>query len=249
MLRFSPAMFSVTFVRHGETSYNRQQRIQGCIDIPLNDKGECQAKEAGKVLANRQFNRVYASDLGRARKTCELILSQNIKTDATIITDERLRERNFGSVERLQLEEVKVLAAEAGKKWGEWDPPGAETPAQVQERIVAFFKELCQSVFDKMKSHSLNNSSEPSHNGNADQDQASHNILIVSHGFTLKQLYLHLHKNLKAEGPPEDLGKLNAISPNTGITSYSVQKAAKSYEIACTEFHFADHLQNVPQDL
>lgn len=138
-----------TFVRHGETLANKNRCIQGHADIPLCENGEQQATRAGERLRDVRFTRVYASDLCRAAHTCQLIVAQNTRHPPPIIIDKRLRERNFGSVEGMSFDEVLKMAEAIGSSWPHYNPPGAETVGDLQARLVAFFKEVCQSIYDK----------------------------------------------------------------------------------------------------
>lgn len=87
---------TIHLVRHGETAWNRERRLQGWTDIPLNDAGIFQARAAGKLLAGRRIAAVLSSDLSRARQTAELIAA-SVGVEVTI--DQALRERNYGSAE------------------------------------------------------------------------------------------------------------------------------------------------------
>ena len=83
----------IYIVRHGETDWNREHRIQGHIDIPLNDQGRLDAKKAKKKLKNVKFDVVFSSPLKRAYETAKII------TDHDIIIDKRLIERYNGELE------------------------------------------------------------------------------------------------------------------------------------------------------
>ncbi|MDO4198033.1 MAG: histidine phosphatase family protein [Erysipelotrichaceae bacterium] len=83
-------------MRHGKTSWNINRRYQGNTDIPLCDEGILQAKEAKEKYKDVHFDICYTSPLSRARKTAEIVLEGR---DIQIITDERLREMNFGEYE------------------------------------------------------------------------------------------------------------------------------------------------------
>ncbi len=63
----------IFLVRHGETEWNRQRRLQGRTDIPLNDAGLAEARKAAKALRDVRFDRIFTSPLQRARKTAEII--------------------------------------------------------------------------------------------------------------------------------------------------------------------------------
>jgi len=85
-------------VRHGETDWNAEGRLQGHTDTPLNDYGRRQAAALAEELAGDGIAAIYASDLSRARETAE-ILGGRIGLPVTVETD--LREKNWGSWEGL----------------------------------------------------------------------------------------------------------------------------------------------------
>lgn len=88
---FEPTIFYI--VRHGQTDWNAEKKIQGHRDIPLNDTGRKQAREVGEKLASIPLTAYYSSDLQRAYETAQIIVnSKNIE----IRMDNRLKERNFG---------------------------------------------------------------------------------------------------------------------------------------------------------
>ncbi|KAK7066947.1 hypothetical protein SK128_001303 [Halocaridina rubra] len=252
MRRSMAVVFRVVFVRHGETNANKEHRIQGHLDIPLSSRGEKQATLAGKSLSEHKFSRAYASDLQRAYATCERILEQNTCGPPTIKEDAKLRERNFGSVEGLHIDEVKSMATAEGLTWPQYNPPGAETLGVLQERMVCFFKELCQSVFDKNKQARIDiiqeNQNEDLVSGEKlqqlEEKDAVERILVVSHGAALKQLYAHFHKTLECP-LPGDTDILSRISPNTGISEYVVQYSPKKYYLRCVRIHDENHLQGL----
>lgn len=83
-------------MRHGETTWNTQWRLQGSSDTVLNEKGREMAVETGKGLKDVPFDLCFSSPLHRAKETAELVLQGR---DVPIITDDRLREISFGSWE------------------------------------------------------------------------------------------------------------------------------------------------------
>ncbi len=87
-------MLELTLIRHGETDYNAERRMQGHLDIPLNERGLWQAKQLAKSLRGRVFDYVYSSDLARAYTTAKTCFP-----NSEIITDQRLRERCYGKFE------------------------------------------------------------------------------------------------------------------------------------------------------
>lgn len=83
-------------VRHGETDWNKEGRIQGQIDVPLNRSGVAQAKATASALRDRAIETLYSSDLQRAAQTAALIAET---TGCAITYDAGLRERNYGEFE------------------------------------------------------------------------------------------------------------------------------------------------------
>ena len=91
-------------IRHGETLWNTQLRMQGSLDSNLTSKGESQIKALGEWMKEVPFDYLYCSDSGRARKTAEAISKY---TGHTLNIDKRLREKNLGIFEGLTSEEAR----------------------------------------------------------------------------------------------------------------------------------------------
>lgn len=135
--------FPIYLVRHGETDWNLEGRLQGGRDIPLNDLGRVQAKEAAGRLRNLmlpldEFDFI-ASPLSRARETMEILRNTLGMNPVCYEIDERLREITFGSWEGLTWREVVKSdpdRAQARKrdKWG-YVPPEGESYRMLCERI------------------------------------------------------------------------------------------------------------------
>src|SRR5689334_8334912 len=90
-------------IRHGETRWNVERRVQGKGDSPLTEEGLAQADAIGKRLARERFDVLIASDLGRARQTAERVAHH---TGLAIRFDPRLQERNFGAGEGMTYDEI-----------------------------------------------------------------------------------------------------------------------------------------------
>ena len=137
-------MLDLWLIRHGETDWNTQGRIQGSSDKPLNAVGLCQARRLGARLAGTRFDAVYASDLERARVTAATALP-----DAEVQLDERLRELAYGMFEGKAWIELNEAEAAVAAHWRE-DPyrrrvPGGESYDDLLVRFAAFRTELPQS--------------------------------------------------------------------------------------------------------
>jgi broad specificity phosphatase PhoE len=91
-------MTRLLFVRHGETDWNAEGRLQGHTDRPLNDYGRRQARELAERLAEDGVAAIYSSDLRRAKETAEIVGG---RLGLPVVTDPDLRERNWGSWEGL----------------------------------------------------------------------------------------------------------------------------------------------------
>jgi uncharacterized phosphatase len=116
-------------VRHGETDWNRQRRIQGATDIPLNELGRTQAREAAGLLARRRFDAVYSSPLQRAFDT-GAIIADRLGLDAPTIAP-RMIERSYGEAEGMTFDEVEASFPDGAPV------PGRESRTALRERVEA----------------------------------------------------------------------------------------------------------------
>lgn len=133
---------TLLFWRHGQTDYNAQFRLQGQVDIPLNDDGHAQARAAAPVLAQVEPAAIISSDLSRARDTAEH-LSEH--TGVPVRTDERLRERSFGEWEGLNHHEIRAGWPKEFAWWRDGGHPegiGAETRTAVGRRVARAAEEF-----------------------------------------------------------------------------------------------------------
>jgi len=89
---------TLLLVRHGETDWNAEGRLQGHTDRPLNDFGRRQAKALAEELDGEEIEAIYASDLARARETAEIL---GERLGLPTVLDPDLREKNWGTWEGL----------------------------------------------------------------------------------------------------------------------------------------------------
>jgi len=152
-------------VRHGETAWNVDARIQGHVDIALNTKGVLQAGRVAQALADETVDAIYASDLLRAWQTASAIAHA---TDCPLTAEVGLRERAFGSFEGQSYAAIEAQWPEESMRWRkrdpDWAPPGGESLLAMRERIEQTASRLAQR-----------------HLGGQ--------IVLVAHGGVMDQLY------------------------------------------------------------
>jgi probable phosphoglycerate mutase len=147
-------MPTIYYMRHGETDWNVQGRLQGGIDTPLNELGLTQAAHAGRVLADllargsrAASSLAYvASPLQRARRTMDLVRAELKLAPGGYALDDRLREIGYGHWEGSTLAQARVshpelYASRERDKWGAL-PPGGESYASVQLRMRDWYDSL-----------------------------------------------------------------------------------------------------------
>jgi len=152
-------------VRHGETAWNAEHRVQGQLDVPLNAIGQAQAVASSKVLSKEKFDAIYSSDLSRARQTAQetaKVLSMDI------IQDKDLRERHYGIFEKLTYAEVKVRYPEDYARFEARDPEYAFRTGE----SLKDFSARSITVISKMANK-----------------HAGESILVFTHGGVLDMLY------------------------------------------------------------
>ena len=156
-------------VRHGETAWNAEHRVQGQLDIPLNAVGLKQAEAVGKALRNESFDALYSSDLIRTQQTATpaaTLLSKKV------VLDRDLRERHYGMFERLTYAEVKIKHAAEYARFAARDPDfdfgSGERLRDFAARSLAVLSRIASA-----------------HEGQ--------HVLIFTHGGVLDELYRHIH--------------------------------------------------------
>lgn len=136
-------MTDILLVRHGETLWNQQGRMQGQQDSPLTELGVRQARLLARRLKDVPFVALYSSDLGRAYRTAVSIADE---TGHEIVSDVRLRERNFGIFEGLTNAEIKAWYPDDHAIFSRRDPhfimPGGESALQFRDRCLSCLVEI-----------------------------------------------------------------------------------------------------------
>ena len=122
-------MTTLLLVRHGETDWNAEGRLQGHTDRPLNDFGRRQAIALAEQLAREPLDAVYASDLARARETAEIVAGRLV---LPVVLDESLREKNWGTWEGLTPSERDAVEFVG------------ESTAEHRERMLAALRRIAE---------------------------------------------------------------------------------------------------------
>lgn len=166
------------FIRHGETVWNTQAKLQGKSDIPLNEKGVALARVTGEALADVPFADIYSSPLKRALQTAQLVAGDR---DVPIVTDRRLEEIGFGIWEGLSCHKDHYEIPSDSFQDFFLDPFGYQPPAQgetvrhVCGRTADFLEELIRKM-----------------------GKEESNVLISCHGCTLRALMNYFYQDYTA---------------------------------------------------
>jgi broad specificity phosphatase PhoE len=129
---------TILLVRHGETDWNRERRVQGHSDTPLNVTGRAQAQRLAEDLAGEHIDAVYSSDLARAYETARIVADAR-GLDVTALRD--FRERHIGTWEGMTDDEVlqRFPHATSGP-WGD-----AETVDEMADRVYGALQRIADS--------------------------------------------------------------------------------------------------------
>ena len=165
----------LTLIRHGESSWNAEERFAGSSDVPLTKKGREQARAAGASLASVQFDRVFTSRLERAVETFAIIKPFLSPVCPVHTEHSALNERHFGVLEGLKKSDLaEAYGKEQMERWRfDFDEPmpegRGETFRELSDRVWEFFiREVLPEI-----------------------NEARH-VLIVAHGQVLRSLWMRL---------------------------------------------------------
>jgi probable phosphoglycerate mutase len=157
----------ICMVRHGETAWNAEGRVQGQLDIPLNDVGRAQARATAVVLAEHDFTAIYCSDLMRVRQTAEPA-AKRLALPVSYMAE--LRERHYGMFETLTYVEVREKFPEQYARFRDKDP---DFDFEGGESLRGFNERSLKAVGDLIARHQ------------------GEQILVFTHGGVLEMVYRH----------------------------------------------------------
>lgn len=178
-------------IRHGETAWNAEGRVQGQTDVPMNEAGFAQARAVAAALSGERFAAIYSSDLLRVTQTAEpsaQMLGLPVQLDA------RLRERHYGMFETLTYAEVKVLHPE---DYARFRAKELDYDFRTGESLRAFFARSIACVAEIAARH------------------AGKSVLVFTHGGVLEMAY----RNVTGSGlrTPREFEIPNAALNRVGI--------------------------------
>jgi probable phosphoglycerate mutase len=154
-------------VRHGETAWNAEGRVQGQLDLPLNKTGLAQARAVAAVLKVESFAAIYSSDLIRTRQTAQPVAELLKKK---IVLDANLRERHYGMFQGMTYTEASERIPEGYARFKARDPAydfgTGESLSRFNERALACIRGLAEK-------------------------HAGENLLVITHGGVLEMVYRH----------------------------------------------------------
>lgn len=168
-------MPNLVLVRHGQSLWNLENKFTGWIDVDLSPKGEEEAADAGKKLANFEFDIAFTSALTRAQRTLSIILEHNKKLVTPIVKDKALNERMYGDLQGMNKDECRAKFGEDQVKiWRrsyDIPPPNGEALKNTAERVLPYYHEKIEPML-----------------------RDGQNVLIVAHGNSLRALIMYLEK-------------------------------------------------------
>ncbi len=174
------SMAILVLVRHGQSTYNLQNRFTGNLDVPLTALGKAEAKIAGDKLMAYSFDHAYDSTLMRAQESLRIILVQIDQTNIPIIHEAALNERMYGNLQGLN--KAETMAKFGDEQVDIWRrsykvrPPEGESLEDTYNRAVPYYM---REMEPKLR--------------------AGKNILVVAHGNSLRALKMHLENISESE--------------------------------------------------
>lgn len=141
-------MSKIFIFRHGQTEDNKNHTFSGWRDTDLTPAGVEEAKEIGEKLKNEPVTKAYQSDQIRSKHTLDFVLN-DYHQEIEIITDPRIKERNYGDLTGLNKNDIEAKEPENYKLWHrsyDIPPPNGESIKDVEARVIPFLDELKKSL-------------------------------------------------------------------------------------------------------
>lgn len=165
----------LVLIRHGQSTYNLENRFTGWKDVPLTELGKKEAFEAAEILKEKKFDIAFTSDLYRAQRTLDIILEGIEQTEIEVIKDQALNERDYGDLIGQNKKEVaKKFGEEQVRIWRrsyDTAPPNGESLKMTAERAIPYLeKRIMPKILNGKK------------------------VLVVAHGNSLRAIVMKLKK-------------------------------------------------------
>jgi probable phosphoglycerate mutase len=203
---------TLIFVRHGETAWNVAKRIQGHLDIPLNDHGRAQAQAVREALAHTPIHAVVSSPLQRARHTAQP-LADHIGLPVEAL--DSLAERHFGVLQGQSFESMREQNLEAAHAWARRDPHYTPEGGESLHTFYARVDSAVQAVLSWAKPGS--------------------SVVVFTHGGVLDMVYRMAQQVSLSE--PRAWG-----IPNGGLNKLAHQPDVRLQLLSWAEVHHLSHL-------
>jgi len=196
----------LTLIRHGQSTYNLENRFTGDADVPLTKLGKEEALQAGKKIKYFHYDIAYTSMLDRAEETLQIILQEIGQSTIPVIKNKALNERRYGDLQGLNKAETAIKFGDAQvliwRRSYNVRPPGGESLEDTFNRTVPYYK---SEIEPKLL--------------------VGENILVVAHGNSLRALVMYLENISK-----DDILKLNIP---TGVPrNYNFDSSLKIIDVA-----------------
>jgi len=168
-------MAKLILLRHGESQWNKENRFTGWVDVPLSEKGEAEAREAGRRLCEIPIDKAYTSVLQRATRTLDLALETRGGAPLPVERDQALNERHYGDLQGLNKQETAdKFGAEQVHIWRrsyDVQPPGGESLKDTAARTLPYFE---GKILPDLR--------------------AGKNVIVAAHGNSLRSIVMHLDR-------------------------------------------------------
>ena len=190
-------------VRHGETVWNTQGRMQGQKDSPLTENGLKQAKDVARKLRSIKFDAAFSSDLLRAKRTAEIIALEH---ELAVDTTQALRERKFGSVEGKTQEELRrdlkdmyetFLSMSPEERFSKKFVDDMESDDEIATRFVTYIREMAVAYAGKT-------------------------VLLVCHGGLMRAFLIKIGYGTHDELPPRAVGNTSFFKLHSDGVEFNI---------------------------
>jgi 2,3-bisphosphoglycerate-dependent phosphoglycerate mutase len=168
-------MAQLLITRHGQSTWNLENKFTGWVDVDLTEKGEQEAFAAGQKLKGFHFDCAFTSNLKRAQRTLSIILKEIGQENIPVTKDEALNERHYGDLQGANKAETEEkFSKEQVHVWRrsfDVAPPNGESLKDTAERVIPYFDLHIAPLL-----------------------QQGRNIIISAHGNSLRALIMHIEK-------------------------------------------------------